>query len=206
MKPYPSLEIKRSFGFIFILVSIAVGVAAILTEFAFMNNASFYHYVLIWISSFVVIFGMNFHRLKKIFPLIQNRMKNSTKWPIYVKSINGVCWAAPFIIIIILPFYTQYLILLGIGLGNLSTYIFLRKYNNQNNKEQLIVALVSLVALPISFEIGTSLFINAVYMGWLQNRYKICLKIISCGILHESVIDVILNLEIFMQTNFGMQY
>jgi hypothetical protein len=159
-----------------------VGVAAILTEFAFMNNASFYHYVLIWISSFVVIFGMNFHRLKKIFPLIQNRMKNSTKWPIYVKSINGVCWAAPFIIIIILPFYTQYLILLGIGLGNLSTYIFLRKYNNQNNKEQLIVALVSLVALPISFEIGTSLFINSPDMSVTLSRLLISISYALGGV------------------------
>ena len=50
----------------------------------------------------------------------------------------------------IYPALYQYLILLGIGLGNLSTYLLMKKYNGVNNTEQMIVGLVSIAAIPVA--------------------------------------------------------
>jgi hypothetical protein len=94
-------------------------------------------------------------------------MKNSIKWPIHAKIINGMCWAGPFAAIALLPSLFPYLILAGIGCGNVSTYLLLKKYgdinksesNNDNNnnsgagREQIIVGLISLTAIPIVFEV-----------------------------------------------------
>src|SRR5262249_44804243 len=89
---------------------------------------------------------------------IKARMKNSVAWPTKVKAINGLCWAAPFAAIGIAPHYYQYLILLGIGLGNLSTYAFLKKYSNLDNPEQLVVGAIALASLPVAAAIDLSLF------------------------------------------------
>jgi hypothetical protein len=96
-------------------------------------------------------------------------MKNSIKWPIHAKIINGMCWAGPFAAIALLPSLFPYLILAGIGSGNVSTYLLMRRYrdindkNNNNNSGaghgQFIVGLISLTAIPIVFEVQTSMFI-----------------------------------------------
>jgi hypothetical protein len=52
----------------------------------------------------------------------------------------------------------QYLILLGIGLGNLSTYLMMKKYSGLDNREQLIVASISLAAAPVAVVVDSSLF------------------------------------------------
>jgi hypothetical protein len=83
-----------------------------------------------------------------------------------------MCWAGPFAAIALLPFLFPYLILAGIGSGNVSTYLLLRRYrdindknnNNNNNRNgadhgQFIVGLISLTAIPIVFEVQTSMFI-----------------------------------------------
>lgn len=66
--------------------------------------------------------------------------------------------------IAVLPSLFPYLILAGIGFGNLSTYILLKKYrnikyNNHNSSDasqgQLVVGLISLIAIPIVFEVYT---------------------------------------------------
>ena len=55
-----------------------------------------------------------------------------------------------------------------IGCGNISTYLLLRRYRDINNKNnnrnsaghgQFIVGLISLIAIPIVFEVQTSMFI-----------------------------------------------
>jgi hypothetical protein len=76
------------------------------------------------------------------------------------KAVNGLCWATPFAIIGIFPSYYQYLILFGIGLGNLSTFVFMWKYSNQINLEQIIVGIISLVAIPFAILLYTSLISN----------------------------------------------
>ncbi len=152
-----SIEIRRAFGFLFICVSIAVVAGAILSEVVFQNKLPFYYYGIVWVGSFGVIIGSNFKKFSKILPMIRQRMKNSVKWPPYVSAINGICWAGPFVAIGAFPSLLQYLILLGIGLGNLSTYLIMKKFSNQDNKEQMIVGCIALASIPVAVFIDTSL-------------------------------------------------
>jgi hypothetical protein len=153
---------RRAFGIFFVAISIAVGVATILSEVVFVKRAPLYYYPIIWIASFVVTFGISFGFFKfhKLVPSMRNRMKNSIKWPTYVKAINGLCWAGPFAIIPFFPHSYQYLILLGIGLGNISTYVLSRKYSMTDNREQMIVGLISLAAFLAVLGIDTAFFVT----------------------------------------------
>jgi len=76
------------------------------------------------------------------------------------KVINGLCWAGPFLAIGFFPSAYQYFILLGIGLGNLSTFVLMKSINKLNNKEQLIVGSISLISIPIAAGLD-SLFFSA---------------------------------------------
>ena len=154
----PAVETRRAFGFLFILVSIAIGVGSVISELAYIKGLPFYYFIIIWLGSFGAVFGAGAARFRKFAPLIRGRMKSSFKWSTGAKAINGVCWAGPFAAIGAFPAYYQYLILLGIGLGNLSTYILLRRYSGADNREQLVVATISLVAIPIALAIDRSLF------------------------------------------------
>ena len=94
----------------------------------------------------------------------------------YIKIINGSCWALPFGLIAVFPQYFQYLILLGIGLGNFSTYAFMRLFSNQSNKEQILVGLAALLAIPIAIEIDTSLFVSHQDIAILLSRILISIS------------------------------
>lgn len=154
------LEVRRAFGLLFIGVAIAVGSASILSEIAFEQKDPIYYYAVIWFGSFVVTFGVILGKFRHILSSIRGRMKNSVKWSTPIKGINGLCWAAPFAAIGAFPFLYQYLILLGIGLGNASTYVFMKKYSGLANHEQIIVGGISLAAIPLAAIIDTSYVSN----------------------------------------------
>jgi hypothetical protein len=63
--------------------------------------------------------------------------------------INGLCWAAPFGLGALIPSIHEYLILAGIGLGNLSTFIIFMVNNKIKNIDQLIVGIISLMSIGI---------------------------------------------------------
>jgi hypothetical protein len=155
-----TLETRRAFGFLFVAVSIAVIIASVLSEFAYSATARLplYYYVIIWLASFGAVFGAGYRYLRKSLPGIQTRMKTSTRWPTVAKILNGICWAGPFAAIAAFPSFYQYLILAGIGLGNLSTYLMIKKYSNTVNPEQMIVGLVSLAAIPAAVMIDSTIF------------------------------------------------
>jgi hypothetical protein len=154
-----AVETRRAFGILFIAVSISVGVASFLSEIAYIIAAfPLYYYAIIWIVSFGAVFGASSPRLRKAVPAILGRMKTSTGWPAGAKALNGICWAGPFAAIAAFPSLYQYLILAGIGLGNLSTYFMIKKYSGADNREQLIVALISLAAIPAAVMIDSMLF------------------------------------------------
>jgi hypothetical protein len=176
------LEIRRIFGFLFICVSVAIAIASIVSHVLSLNNLPSYLYGFVWFGIFGIIFGSYFMYFKEKIPLIRNRMKNSLSWPLYVKIINGSCWAIPFLAIGIFPQYFQYLILLGIGLGNLSTYIFLKVLSNQNNKEQFLVGLIALLVIPVAFEIDTSLFVSQQTIAILLSRILISISYAVGGV------------------------
>ncbi|VVC06249.1 Uncharacterised protein [uncultured archaeon] len=154
------LEVRRAFGLLFIGVSISVGAASILSEFVFEQNDPTYYYAIVWLGSFGVTFGTIFGRWRKIIPSIRGRMKNSVNWSSPIKAINGLCWAVPFAAIGVFPSMYQYLILMGIGFGNVSTYLFMKKFSSLVNNEQIIVGGIALVAIPIAVLIDTSYVSN----------------------------------------------
>jgi hypothetical protein len=154
-----TIEVRRGFGLLFISVSIAVGVASVLSEVVFVNKAPLYYYAIIWFASFAITFGLIFSRFRTIIPSIRSRMKYSIKWSADAKALNGLCWAGPFAAIPVFPSLYQFLILLGIGLGNFSTYVLMKKYSRLDNREQMIVALISLASIPIAWEIDLTLLI-----------------------------------------------
>ena len=135
-------------------------IASCLSEIAYFITSSLqlYYHVIIWPASFGAVFGASYIHLRKALPAILNRMKTSTRWPTAAKILNGICWAGPFAAIAAFPSLYQYLILAGIGLGNLSTYLMIKKYSNTDNPEQLIVALVSLAAVPAAVMIDSMIF------------------------------------------------
>jgi hypothetical protein len=183
---------NQVFGIFFIAIAISIASASILSEIAFLNKLSLYYYAIIWIGSFVVTFvSLFYNKHNMIRPSLQNRMKNSIKWPIHAKIINGICWAGPFSAIALLPSLFPYLILIGIGSGNISTYLLLKRYtginsNNSNSSgtgyEQLIVGLISLAAIPIVFVVHTSMFIVREDIAIMISRILICFAYAAGGI------------------------
>lgn len=154
------LEVRRAFGLLFVGVAISVGSASIMSEVAFEHRLPLYVYAMIWLGSFAVTFGIIFGRFRHVLRSIRGRMKNSVGWSHPVKAINGLCWAAPFAAIGAFPSLYQYLILLGIGLGNTSTYFFMKKFSGLANHEQIIVGALSLVAIPVAIFVDTSFVSN----------------------------------------------
>jgi hypothetical protein len=152
-------ETQRAYGVLFIAVSIAVVVASFLSEIAYLiTSFPLYYYAIIWLVSFGAVFGASSRSLRNAVPAILGRMKTSTRWSVGAKALNGICWVGPFAAIAAFPSLYQYLILAGIGFGNLSTYIMIKKYSGSDNREQLIVAMISLAAIPAAVIIDSMLF------------------------------------------------
>src|ERR671923_424405 len=125
---------NKLFGTFFIAIAIAVAVASIFSEIVFLNKLSSYYNAIIWIGSIILTFIFLLYKERDIlWSSLQRRMKNSIKWPMRAKIINGMCWAGPFAAIPLLPSLFPYLILAGIGSGNISTYLLLKKYGDVNN-------------------------------------------------------------------------
>jgi hypothetical protein len=157
---FSALETRRSFGLLFIGVAAAVCAGAILGEIASMNRVPIYFQAAIWIGVFAVTFGAIFPKFRKAIPAIKGRMKNSIAWSTPAKAVNGLAWAAPFAAIGLFIHYYQYLILLGIGLGNLATYIMMKRYSRIDNHEQLVVSLIALSSIPVAAAIDYTLFLS----------------------------------------------
>ena len=151
----------------------AVTLGAVLSEIVYVMDQPSYIYAVIWVASFGAVFGLASIRIRKIAPAIRSRMKGSAAWPHHSKLINGLCWAGPFLAIAAFPSLYQYLILLGIGMGNLSTYLMIKKYKGEDNREQLIVASVSLAAIPIALMIDNTVFASRQDIAVMMSRIMI---------------------------------
>ena len=176
------IEARRAFGILFVTVAMAVAIGTILTEIAFLNNTSLYYYAIIWLGSFSITFGAVFPKIRKSIRSIQGRMKNSMKWPTNAKAINGICWAGPFAIIPLFPHFYQFLVLLGIGAGNFSTYLFMKIYNSANYREQMMVGLISLAAIPVALGIDMTFFISRQDVAIMISRISISIAYGVAGI------------------------
>ena len=175
-------EIQRIFGFLFICVATAVAISSVTSEILFLNNFPGYTHGLVWFGTFGLVFGYYFLHFKEKLSLIRNRMKNSLIWPLYVKILNGFCWALPFVLIGIFPQYFQYLILIGIGLGNMSTYFFMMFFSKQKNNEQFLIGLTALIVIPLAILIDTSIFEYQQDIAILLSRFLISVSYFTGGI------------------------
>jgi hypothetical protein len=181
------LETRRAFGLLFIGVSVAVVIGTAFTEVAGKYNAPVYEFVIIWLVSFGATFGVIFRKFPRVILSVRARMKNSLRWPIGAKVVNGLCWATPFASIGMFPSLYQYLILVGIGLGNLSTYFLMKKYSDLENREQMIVGLLSLASIPISIGISMTLFVLRHDLAVFLSRMLIAIAYAAGGIYALSV-------------------
>lgn len=170
------------FGVFFISIAISVALAAIIAEIASINKVPVYYYPIIWVGSFAITFLTLFHKKRGLLHSLQSRMKNSIRWPGKVKVLNAICWAGPFAAIAIYPSLLPYLVLAGIGLGNISTYLLLRKYNGINYREQLIVGIVSLAALPVTYVMHTSISVIKEDIAVMLSRIFVSLAYAAGGV------------------------
>lgn len=148
---------SRAFGFLFISIAIAVLSGTIINEYLASHHIPLYYQLLSWILVFIFVLGIAFTKMKNLFRSIRNRMKNSIRWPLHIKIINGLSWAGPFLAIPIFHPIAHYFILLGIGAGNISTYFLIKRYSKYDNKEQFIVGILAIIMIPVLFLIDVLL-------------------------------------------------
>ena len=173
LSTYVDIDMRHGFGALFIAISLAILFAAISSYFLAANHIPFGHYPLLWLGSFSISIGISLFKERKVISSIRTRMKKSLSWPLHIKIINGLCWAAPFFVIIIFHNLYPYLILLGIGMGNISTYFFIKRYTTSNNIEQLIVGLIAMCGIPISIILDSTIFSTNYEIALLFSRLVI---------------------------------
>jgi len=172
----PVIQIKRSFGFLFIAIAIAIVFAAVLSLFLSLYEVPFYYYPPLWLASFGVSLGITLYKRRKVLASVRTRMKKSLGWPLHIKIINGLSWAGPFAAIPVFHQLYPYLILLGIGLGNLSTYFLMKTYSGYINKEQYIVGLIAICSIPISIILDNTIFSASYELALLFSRLLIAIS------------------------------
>ena len=139
----------RVFSFLFFFISVWFGLASILSHIVFVYNFNYLYYYAIWIGCFVISLLLFIRPLLRMRNVFRQRVSTSISWPFVVKLVNGLTWALPFVFI---PFFHKcypFLLLTGMSLGNISTFIFLKKYSKIFSIEQAITG--SLVLLSLFF-------------------------------------------------------
>jgi hypothetical protein len=139
--------LTRVFSFLFLFVSLWIGLSAILSHFVFIYGLNHSFYYVVWISSFIFSLLVFLRPLLSTRKSLRERFSKSVSWPHFVKLTNGLTWALPFTLI---PFFQKdypFLLLTGLSLGNVSTFIFLRRYSGIHSIEQIITGSVLLISL-----------------------------------------------------------
>lgn len=139
----------KIFSFIFFFVSVWFGLSSILSHIVLVYNLSYFYYYVIWIGFFafsLLLFLKPIISMRKVFG---DRVSKSISWPFIIKLINGLTWALPFILIPFFHKYYPFLLLAGLSLGNISTFIFLKRYSELFSIEQLITGSLLLFSLLI---------------------------------------------------------
>jgi hypothetical protein len=97
----------------------------------------------------------------------------SSKWAVLGRTI---CYNSDISLLFTL------LALVGIGLGNISTYLLIKRYNGISSHEQLIVGLVSLAAIPVTFEVHSSIVVIRGDVAIMLSRIFVSLACAAGGI------------------------
>lgn len=139
----------RVFSFIFFFISVWFGLSSILSYIVFVYNFNYFYYYIIWIGCFVVSLLLFLKPIVSMRQVFRDRVSTSISWPFLIKLINGLTWALPFLLIPFFPKYYPFLLLTGLSLGNISTFIFLKKYSKIFSIEQLMTGALLLSSLLI---------------------------------------------------------
>jgi len=137
----------KVFSYLFLFISLWIGLATILSHLVLTFGLSYSFYYLIWISTFIFSLMIFLKPILSQRKTLKDRFSKSVSWPHVVKLINGLTWALPFVFI---PFFHKdypFLLLTGLSSGNISTFIFLRRYSQINNIEQIITGTILLSSL-----------------------------------------------------------
>lgn len=149
----------RVFSFIFFFISLWFGLSSILSHIVFVYNLDYFYYYLIWASCFAISLLLFLKPLMSMRKVLRDRVSTSITWPFAVKLINGLTWALPFVFIPFFQKYYPFLLLAGLSLGNISTFIFLKKYSKIYSIEQIITGSLIL----------SSLFSILIYYNYTDN-------------------------------------
>ncbi len=149
----------RVFSFMFLFISVWFGFSSILSHIVFVYDLNYFYYYLIWPSCFAFSLLLFLKPLLSVRKVFRDRVSTSISWPFVIKMINGLAWALPFVLIPFLQKYYPFLLLTGLSLGNISTFIFLRKYSKIYSIEQVITGSLTL----------SSLFSIIIYYSYTDN-------------------------------------
>lgn len=135
------------FSYLFLFISLWIGLATILTHIVYTYGFSYSFYYVIWIFTFIFSLSIFLKPILSQRKSLKDRFSKSVSWPHLIKLINGLSWALPFLFI---PFFHRdypFLLLTGMSSGNISTFIFLRRYSKIYNIEQIITGAILLSSL-----------------------------------------------------------
>jgi hypothetical protein len=139
--------LTRVFSFLYSFISLWIGLYAILSHLVFIYGLNYSFYYVIWISVFIFSLLLFLKPLLSTRKSLRERFSRSVSWPHFVKLINGLTWALPFTLI---PFFQKdypFLLLTGLSSGNISTFIFLRRYSQIHSIEQIVTGSALLISL-----------------------------------------------------------
>jgi hypothetical protein len=137
----------RVFSFLFFFISLWICLSAVFSHMVFIYKFNFSFYFIIWISTLIFSLSIFLKPILSARRPLRERFSKSVSWPHYVKLINGLTWALPFTLI---PFFQKdypFLLLAGLSFGNISTFVFLRRYSRIHSIEQIITGSVLLLSL-----------------------------------------------------------
>jgi hypothetical protein len=139
--------LTRVFSFLYLFISLWIGLSAILSHLVFIYGLNYSFYYVVWISAFIFSLLLFLKPLLSTRKSLRERFSRSVSWPHFVKLINGLTWALPFTLI---PFFQKdypFLLLTGLSSGNISTFIFLRRYSQIHSIEQIVTGSALLISL-----------------------------------------------------------
>lgn len=167
-QPYP--ESKKSLAILFIIIFLSITLATVIDLLISTFEPLSYLTTIVWWTIFVIlVIVMTYHFRSLILPL-QNRLKSGISWPLSAKLANGLSWAGPFAMIPIFHTAYPYLVLLGIGAGNICTYELLKRYNNESNMGQYLVGISSISFIPLLLIINYAVLQNSTEEALLVSR------------------------------------
>lgn len=166
-QPYPE---SRSLAILFIIIFLAITLATVIELFISSFERLIHLNTIIWWAIFAICVIVMTYRFRRLILPLRNRLKTGMSWPLSAKLVNGLSWAGPFAMIPIFHTMYPYLVLLGIGAGNICTYKLLKRYNHESNRGQYLIGIISISFIPLLLIINYAILQNSTEEALLVSR------------------------------------